>query len=231
MVRREILAVQQVASARVPLIHESGILRTPTGDFNWIREQRIDGASLRHVIAGGPLAPEDVVKLALHMLEALSPAEAANIVHRDIKPDNIIRSASGNFFLLDFGIARHLTLTSMTPTISPIGKCTPGYAPPEQFRNRKSEIDSRADLFALGVTLYEGATGTNPFIDGAPNQLEKLRRTETQQLPALNLAVTRSDEMRDFVHIITQKRRDQRLRSVAEALQWMQQIAAANNVR
>jgi serine/threonine-protein kinase len=80
-------------------------------------------------------------------------AEAVSIVHRDVKPANIIVDPQGEFWLIDFGVARHLDLDSLTATAAPGGCGTIGYAPAEQCRNDKPDIDARADLFALGVTL------------------------------------------------------------------------------
>ncbi|MFX8601132.1 serine/threonine protein kinase, partial [Acinetobacter baumannii] len=71
---------------------------------------------------------------------------------------------NGDFWLLDFGIARHLAMSSLTADFRTFGKFTPGYAPIEQWRNLKSEIDSRSDMFALGVTIIEASTGVNPFL-------------------------------------------------------------------
>src|SRR5690606_10231964 len=103
----------------------------------------------------------DVVRLSLHTLETLAAAETANVVHRDVKPGNIISCTDGSFWLIDFGIARHLNLHSLTDSNQLWGKGTPGYAPPEQMRNAKPSIDGRSDLFALGVTIYEAASGAN----------------------------------------------------------------------
>lgn len=224
-VRREILAVDNVESPRVPRILEQGQVQTPLGTYIWVIEQRITGDTLRQVLATGPLAPPDVLRLGVQVLEALARAENVNIVHRDVKPENIIRDTSGDFWLLDFGIARHLTLTSVTPTAWPFGKFTLGYASPEQCRNVKADIDSRADLFALGVTIYESGTGTNPFLVPAPaNDLEKLQRVETMPLPPLLLDIPGQESMRDLVQAMTQKRRDLRPRSAQIALDWIREI-------
>jgi len=163
--RRELLAVSQVNSLRVPPILEVGIISTPVGDCSWFRERKIAGKTVRELLVLGPLSIPDLLRLGLHILEALLDAEQAKIVHRDVKPENIIRDSFGSFWLIDFGIARHLELDSITATVSAFGKFTVGYAPQEQFRNVKTEIDARCDLFALGVTLYECATGRNPFAD------------------------------------------------------------------
>ncbi|HET6455376.1 MAG TPA: serine/threonine-protein kinase [Armatimonadota bacterium] len=226
-VRREILAVARVQSPRVPRILDQGQLNTKFGTFIWLREQRILGDSLRQVLGKGPLTPQEVIRLGVQMLEALSQAETVQIVHRDVKPENIMRDGHGNYWLLDFGIARHLTLPSMTPTAAPFGKFTLGYSSPEQCRNLKPDIDSRADLFALGVTLYECGTGTNPFLTPLPaNDLEKLRRVEILPMPPLVIGISGPELMRDFIQAVTQKRRDLRPRSAQAALDWMREIDA-----
>jgi eukaryotic-like serine/threonine-protein kinase len=229
-IRREILAVQKATCPRVPKVLDTGLLRSNVGDVIWVREQRIVGTPLRTVIPKAPLGKNDLLRLAIHILEALGDAEKVQIVHRDVKPENIILDSAGNFWLLDFGIARHLDLTSLTGSHSPFGVGTAGYAPPEQFRNRKRDIDARADLFALGVTLYECAAGANPFRTGARDDLEILRNVERMALPPLQLAFDQSGEFAAFVSALTQKRRDYRPTSVTEALQWAREICSRNNV-
>jgi serine/threonine-protein kinase len=225
-IRREILAVASVESPRVPRILEQGQLNTQLGDYVWLTEQRITGATLRQILASGPLSPHEVVRLGAQILESLTKAESVSIVHRDVKPDNIIRDTAGDFWLLDFGIARHLTLPSVTPTAWGFGKFTLGYASPEQCRNIKQDIDSRADLFALGVTMYESATGRNPFLVPPAGDLEKLQRVETMPLPHLLLDIPPREDLRDLVQAMTQKRRDLRPRTAQAAFEWMQGILA-----
>src|SRR5215813_166086 len=105
VVRREIIAVSRVESPRVPRILEQGELQTQFGAFVWLREKRVMGQSLRAVLAGGRLPVHDILRLGVQMLEALARAETVNIVHRDVKPENIMRDVEGNYWLLDFGIA------------------------------------------------------------------------------------------------------------------------------
>lgn len=230
-VEREILAVQKVASPRVPTIFAHGSIPGPLGASYWIREQRIVGPSVRELIKSGSLSLPDLVSMTHSVLEALAAAEREKIVHRDVKPDNMIRDALGNFWLIDFGLARHLTLASATATALPFGKLTLGYAPPEQTRNIKSEIDSRADLFALGVTIVECATGIHPFWAGARDELEVLKRVESFPLQPLMLTgLKQPRQFADLVSAMTQKRRDQRLRSVSEALVWVQEIRTEEGI-
>ncbi|MCC7179567.1 MAG: serine/threonine protein kinase [Acidobacteria bacterium] len=227
---RELLAIDQVNSPRVPRVLERGTLATPIGTCVWFREQRVTGATLRQLIQSRGFGASDILRLGLHLLETLTAAEQVNIVHRDVKPDNIIRDAAGEHWLLDFGLARHLTLSSLTLTAHPFGKMTLGYAPPEQCRNVKGEIDARADLFATGVTLHECATGSNPFREGARDYLEILQRVDTLILQPLVLPIAEARSFSDLVSAMTQKRRDHRPGTVKEAYEWMLDICNAEGV-
>lgn len=221
---REVIAVAQVQSARVPKILDTGTLQTPIGQCYWFREQFIQGETVRECLTRGAFDKVSLLKLGLHLLETLAAAEKVRIVHRDVKPENIICDSADAFWLIDFGLARHLGLESLTATAHVFGNATWGYAPPEQCRNIKPEIDARADLFALGVTLYECASGVNPFREHASNALEILRRVENLQLPPLSMQFTNANAFSDFVMTLTQKRRDHRPNTAHEALEWMQLI-------
>jgi eukaryotic-like serine/threonine-protein kinase len=221
---RELLAVAQIQSSRIPAILDRGTIQSPIGECFWFREKRILGQTVRDVLRSGRFPPTRLLLLGLHTLEVLAAAERANIVHRDVKPENIITDPAGEFWLIDFGLARHLGLASLTATAMAFGHVTWGYAPPEQCRNIKHEIDGRADLFAIGVTLYECATGSNPFRAGAADVLEILRRVETMPLPRLAITMTAASDFADLVQVLTQKRRDHRPRSVKEAYEWMKDV-------
>ncbi len=227
---RELIAIAEVNSPRVPRVYDRGQLTTNIGACVWFREQRISGETVRARLQGGPLEPSEVLTLGLHVLEALADAESASIVHRDVKPDNVMRDTAGTYWLLDFGLARHLTMTSLTATASPFGQMTIGYAPPEQCRNAKAEIDGRADLFAIGVTLYECATGQNPFWYGARDPREVLARVESQPLSHLSLPIAAAQSFGDLVSAMTQKRRDHRPATVREALDWMRDVCRAEGL-
>jgi len=147
-----------------------------------------------------------------------------------VKPDNAICDGCVEFWLLDFGIARHLQLQSQTASGLPFGKMTLGYAPPEQCRNMKGEIDSRSDLFALGITLYECATGQHPFRHPPANDLEVLRRVESLPLVPLNFSFPAGRDFWDLLDTMTKKRRDHRPRSAREAFDWMQDICMREQV-
>ena len=229
--KREVLAVNQVHSARIPQILADGIITTPQGDCFWFREQRILGPTVRERMTRGVFGVAELLRLGLHVAETLVAAEAAGIVHRDIKPENLIIDGAGDVWVIDFGLARHLGLESLTATALMFGNLTWGYAPLEQCRNIKQEIDGRADLFALGVTLYECATGTNPFRAGARDVLEVLNRIEGGNFPRLQLTFGSASDFGDFVACLTQKNRVHRPRSTADALQWIKDICEREGVK
>ena len=222
--RRELLAVVRVQSARVPRILDQGVIQTPIGDCFWFREQRIPGHTVRERLAVGPFATPDLLRLALHVSEILVAADAVNIVHRDVKPDNLIIDSATNCWLIDFGLARHLGLESLTATANVFGQVTWGYAPLEQCRNIKEEIDARADLFALGMTLYECATGANPFRVGARDAIEILRRVENGNLPRVHLSFSSASSFSDLIAALTQRKRIHRPQHAMEAYDWIKDI-------
>ena len=136
----------------------------------------VEGETLHSRIKRGPLPPTEAVDIAIQMARALSAAHSHGIVHRDLKPANVIISGAGHAKVLDFGLARLLdigstqTLRSSVETAGVPGFVgTPGYAAPEQMVS--SGVDERADLYALGVVLFEMISGHRPFPGNDPLQL------------------------------------------------------------
>jgi len=115
------------------------------------------GHRLRHTRT---LAEHDVVRLGIDVASALAVAHGAGVIHRDIKPDNLLLGASGEAVVADFGLARALTNTAALSASNQV-MGTPHYFSPEQARGL--ELDGRSDLYSLGVTLYRAATGKLPF--------------------------------------------------------------------
>ncbi len=219
-IQREIQAVVAVKCPRVPHIYHADIRDSVVGSLVWLLEEFVPGDQLRAVINASPLSVADAKRLATHVLEALAAAESARVIHRDVKPDNIVCDPTGNFWLLDFGIARHLDLESLTASGQVGGVGTLGYAPPEQFQNKKRELDARADLFALGATLYEAVTGANHFRVGAKDAFEVCQRVENSPLPRLQLKDDVGGRFDAFVRTLAQPRRDHRPESAQSALDW-----------
>jgi len=129
------------------------------GDVAFIAMERVEGRELRDIIHEGGLAPSQALEYAALVADALAYAHERGVVHRDIKPGNIMVLADGRVKVMDFGIARLQQATIKTQTGVLLG--SPQYMSPEQVSG--AEIDGRADIFSLGVVIYEMVTGVKPF--------------------------------------------------------------------
>ena len=126
----------------------------------YIAMEHVPGGSLEDLILRrGPLAPSEAVRLASQVAEALHAAHARGIVHRDIKPQNVLIGEAGDAKVADFGIALAASRTSTSGTNLLFG--TPSYMSPEQAMGER--VGPASDLYSLGVVLYEMLTGTVPF--------------------------------------------------------------------
>jgi serine/threonine protein kinase/tetratricopeptide (TPR) repeat protein len=125
----------------------------------FIAMECVEGMSLKERIAGGPLALEQAIDVASQILQGLQKAHEKGIVHRDIKPGNIMLTADGRAKIMDFGLAKLSGATKVTKTGTTVG--TAAYMSPEQARG--DEIDRRSDIWSVGVMLHEMLTGQVPF--------------------------------------------------------------------
>ncbi|MFD4172833.1 serine/threonine-protein kinase [Streptomyces anulatus] len=133
-------------------------------DIPWTVMRLVDGQSLEQSLAAeGPLSPDEVTSLATALLKALKAAHDAGIIHRDVKPANVMITAAGEVLLTDFGISVHQADTALTTTGSVIGSAE--YMAPERLNG----VDRPAgDLFSLGATLYHAVEGVSPFRRDTP---------------------------------------------------------------
>jgi eukaryotic-like serine/threonine-protein kinase len=160
--RREAQAAAALNSPSIVAVYDTGeevINGTPTP---YIVMEYIDGQTLRDLLATeGRLLPQRALEITAAICTALEQAHAAGIVHRDIKPGNVMVTATGDVKVMDFGIARALTASSstMTQTAAVVG--TAHYLSPEQARGE--HVDARSDVYSTGCLLYELLTGAPPF--------------------------------------------------------------------
>jgi predicted Ser/Thr protein kinase len=126
----------------------------------WIVMEYVDGTNLRQLLEDGKLSPEEALTIASGIAAALAYAHGEGVVHRDVKPENVLLDRLGNVKLADFGLAK---LTDEAPGLTRSDQAlgTPRYMAPEQL-DRSATVDHRADTFALGLVLYEMLTGEVP---------------------------------------------------------------------
>ena len=219
---REIQIEKGLSLSMVPKIYETGIIEYEGTETLYIIEQKVKGTELRKVLESGRrFSLEEAVIFLEQGLEFISCIENKGIVHRDIKPENIIRADDGKIFFLDFGIARVLGADSLTRTGAMMGPHTPGYAAPEQFNNLKREIDSRADIFSLGVVTYECITGKNPFREGSINALEVLQKTETITPVQYSIKGDTQSQFMALLGAMMGKYPSRRPRTAKQAIDWL----------
>jgi eukaryotic-like serine/threonine-protein kinase len=222
---REIEAVTSLHCGYVPPIRASGRRRIGGHERAFIIEKFMAGETYRDRLQRQPVQPlKAVLDLADALLQAVGDFEGAKLVHRDIKPENLIVGTDGRIWIIDFGIVRMLDLESITSTGAPAGSFTPGYGAPEQMRNLKPRIDIRADLFSVGVVLYESLVGANPYLVGAANQLEVMHRVDNQDLLPLVIAGDRDGALSAFIMSMASRFPSRRPQTAQQARAWFDDI-------
>ncbi len=163
---REIEAMQRCNSPFIARLFDSGTFQSSSGaNCLFSIEEYLDGGTLSsRMTANAPMAIDTVKLYGRSLSEALDHLRGLNLVHRDIKPDNIMfRAGVATPVLVDFGLVRDLSEISLTQTWLPQGPGTPYYASPEQLRNQKALIGWRTDQFSLGIVLGILLTAQHPF--------------------------------------------------------------------
>jgi eukaryotic-like serine/threonine-protein kinase len=163
---REARAAAGLNHPNIATLHDVGTDLSGNTPSPYLVMEYVEGRMLTELLDDGPLPVERVSAIVRDLLGALAHSHAHGVVHRDIKPGNLMVTTSGTVKVLDFGIAQALadTATRLTATGAAIG--TPGYLSPEQIRG--DPVDGRADLYSAGCLLYELLTGRPPFTGDSP---------------------------------------------------------------
>src|ERR1035438_6967995 len=157
------------------------------GGVSFIVSELVEGETLARALKGGPLPLRKLIEVSTQIAEGLAAAHAAGVVHRDLKPGNIMLTRDGRVKILDFGLARQDRtpgVDSTTIEVSHPGVIlgTPGYMAPEQVRGEAT--DARSDLFSLGVILYEMASGKRAFSGGSSIEvMNSILKDDPPELP------------------------------------------------
>lgn len=159
----------------LPTLTGPGVPRfVAAGDLTatpYIVMEWIAGQALEDIVARAPLSPEEVARIGATLADAVHSVHTQQVIHLDLKPENVILRPTGEAVLLDFGFARHARYPDLLAESKDFAAGSAAYVSPEQLQNDRS--DARSDLFALGVLLYELATGRQPF--GEPRTYAGMR--------------------------------------------------------
>jgi eukaryotic-like serine/threonine-protein kinase len=164
--RREAQNAAALNHPAIVAVYDTGEAETPNGPLPYIVMEYVEGVTLRDIVHNdGPMEPKRAIETIADACQALNFSHQHGIIHRDVKPANIMISKTGAVKVMDFGIARALAdANSVTQTAAVIG--TAQYLSPEQARGEK--VDARSDVYSLGCVLYEVLTGEPPFIGDSP---------------------------------------------------------------
>jgi beta-lactam-binding protein with PASTA domain len=181
--RREAQAAASLNHPAIVAVYDTGEDRTSTGATPYIVMEYVEGDTLRDVLRReGVLPPERAMSLAADICGALDFSHRNGIVHRDVKPGNVMITPQGTVKVMDFGIARAVSdsAATMTSTAAVIG--TAQYLSPEQARGEG--VDARSDVYSVGCLLYELVTGAPPFTGDSPVAVAYQHVREDPRLPS-----------------------------------------------
>jgi eukaryotic-like serine/threonine-protein kinase len=230
--QREAYAASSLNHPNILTIYEIG----EAEGHRFIASEYVEGESLRQHITHKRMELRDILDTTVQVASALAAADHEGIVHRDIKPENIMLRSDGYVKVLDFGLAKLIdkepapdsgetkkeapTLT-MTHTSAGIVLGTIAYMSPEQARGR--EVDSRSDIWSLGVVVYEMLTGSRPFEGESPNDVIAAI-LKTEPMPLSDACPSSPRKLNDIISKMLRKDQKERYQSTKELLGDLQDL-------
>ncbi|MFJ8099007.1 Stk1 family PASTA domain-containing Ser/Thr kinase [Lysinibacillus sp. NPDC096212] len=220
--QREALSATSLTHPNIVSVYDVG----DDGDLHYIVMEYVQGKTLKQYIQEfAPISPARSVHIMKQLTSAIANAHENHIIHRDIKPQNILMDAEGNVKITDFGIAMTLSATSFTQTNSVLG--TVHYLSPEQARG--GTATNKSDIYALGIVLYELLTGELPFSgESAVSIALKHLQSETPSVRAFDATIPQSVE--NVVLKATAKDASHRYSTVEEMQADLETILSPNRI-
>jgi serine/threonine protein kinase/tetratricopeptide (TPR) repeat protein len=208
--KQELLTARQVTHRNVIRIHDL----SEVDGVKFITMEFVEGCDLRKLLLDkGKLPPEQAVEIMSQVCQALEAAHSAGVIHRDLKPQNIMQDKQGRILVMDFGLARSLASDGMTQTGALLG--TIDYMSPEQAMGK--QLDGRSDLFTVGLIFYELLTCKMPF-KAETAMASLLKRNQERALPAAELDASIPKALSDIVGKCLERDLSLRYQSAQEIL-------------
>jgi tetratricopeptide (TPR) repeat protein len=209
--KQEVVLAQSIVHKNIVRIFDIG----EDGDTKFITMDFIEGADLKHLIVErGKLPPLEAAGIIRQVCSGLEAAHAAGVIHRDLKPQNIMMQSNGQVIVMDFGIAGSGQSRGATQTGAFLG--TPDYMSPEQAQTEP--VDARSDIFSLGLIFSEMLTGKLPF-QGKTVLETMFKRTTERAVAPVEIDPSIPKSANDIVVKCLQKDREQRYQSVTALLE------------
>src|SRR6516162_376708 len=209
--KQELLTAHQVTHKNVTRIYDL----SEADGIQFITMEFVEGSDLRHILVEhGKLPPDKAIEIIRQVCLALDAAHTAGVIHRDLKPQNIMQETkTGRVVVMDFGLARSMESEGMTQTGALLG--TIEYMSPEQSMGKT--LDQRSDIFAVGLIFYEMLTGKTPYkSDSAMASL--MRRNQERAVPVSQLDSSVPKALSDIVAKCLERDREQRYQNVQQIL-------------
>ena len=214
--KREATAIANLSDTNIVNILDVGTQE----DIDYIVMEYVSGKTLKELINySGKLSYNTTIKIALQIAKALDCAHRNNIIHRDIKPQNILVTEAGEVKVTDFGIAKSTDSQTITNTTSIIGSAH--YLSPEQAKG--TYIDFRSDIYSFGIVLYEMVTGRLPFEGDSPVTVA-LKHLQEEPVPPKNINTAIPDSLNKLILKAIQKEPIKRYQNSKEIIQDLQKI-------
>lgn len=221
--RREAQSAASLSHPNIVSIYDVG----KDGDTEYIVMEYVEGQNLKELIRNyAPLSSEQSINLAMQIAQAIRHAHEHNIIHRDIKPHNILVTADGRLKVTDFGIARAVSAATMTHTGDIVGSVH--YLSPEQAKG--VQTNEQSDLYSLGIILYELLTGKVPY-DGETPIAIALKHLQEQPVPPSKLNPRISQELESIILRAIAKSPEQRYKTAVDMLEDLAHVQNGQPIR
>lgn len=218
--KRESQAAASLSHPNILNIYDVGVEEIENKKIHYIVMEFIDGKTLKEVIKGkGKLTVNETIYYSLQMAEALQHAHRNHIVHRDIKPHNMMIAEDNRIKVTDFGIARAVTSSTVTTTSNVLGSVH--YFSPEQARG--GYTDEKSDIYSLGIVMYEMITGKVPY-DGESPISVALKHIQSDIVPPRDLDPSIPANLEAIILKCVQKRQSDRYNNAADLIQDLKSI-------